>query len=59
MSGLLKIAAKALFEEQLSHLNLHVQHGGTDTIKSVAKLLRDAIEKRRTEILAEVMEGSK
>ena len=56
---LLKLAATALFAEQLSQLTMHSLHGGSDTIKSTAKLMRGALEKRKDEILAEVMEGAK
>ena len=56
---LLKLAATALFAEQLSQLTMHSLHGGSDTIKSTAKLMRGALDKREDELLAEVMEGAK
>jgi hypothetical protein len=51
------VIARALFAEQISHLSMHVQHGDSDARKGTAKLMRDALEKRRDEIMAEVLAG--
>ena len=51
------LIAASLFRELKHTLSLHSRHGNSDTVRSVAPLLLAALEKRRDEIIAEVLEA--
>lgn len=50
-----QMIANALFREQLRVMSLSARYGGSDATKGVAVLMHAALEKRKDEIIAEVV----